>query len=169
MNKSDLLSWLNQRIQNWEALVIQIGQSRMDQPGVNGDWSMKDMAAHLTGWNRRLAASLQAAHRGEPEPPPPWPAHLQTDDEINAWIYESNHVRSVRQVLDETDQVFQQILTVVKELPEDVQIEIVHQGERTFYFVILDDQRHHPGEFFDHFIDDHEQDVRAWLARIGER
>ena len=84
--KPELLNWLQQENQQWEVLLAQIGLMHMNQSGVNGDWSMKDIVAHLTGWNRWLVARLQAAQRREPEPPPPWPAHLQTDDEINAWL-----------------------------------------------------------------------------------
>jgi hypothetical protein len=169
MNKSELVNWLQEEYQQWERLLEQVGLTHMDQPGVNSQWSFKDLVAHLTPDNRRLVANLQAIQRHEPEPPPPWPAHLQTDDEINAWIYETNRERSVHQVLDESHQVFQHLLTLVKELPEDVKIDTVHQGERVYYLVRLDDQRIQPGYFFDHFHDDHEQDVRAWLARIEKR
>jgi hypothetical protein len=164
MKKSDLLNWLQKQYRQWEELLDQIGPARMDQPGVNGDWSMKDIVAHLTGWNRWLVARLQAAGRGEPQPPPPWPAHLQTDDQINAWIYESNRERSVREVLDETHQIHHQLLTVVDGLPDDVQIDEV-QTDRAYYLVWVNDQRLPAGEFFDHFWDDHAPDVHAWLAR----
>ncbi len=169
MNKSELLNWLREEYQQWEALLDQIRPEHMEQPGVNGDWSMKDIVAHLTGWNRWLLARLQAAGRGEPEPPPPWPAHLQTDDEINAWIYEFYRGRSLRDVLDETQQVFQQLLAVIETLPDDVQIEAIRaSADREFYLVWLGDERFPAGEFFDHFRDDHEPDVRAWLARVGK-
>jgi hypothetical protein len=162
MQKSDLLKWLREANQQWEALLDQIGEARMDQPGVNGDWSMKDIVAHLTGWNRNLVARLQAALRGEPEPPSPWPVELQTDDEINAWIYEANRGRSVREVLDETHQVNQRLLALIEGLPDEVRLERV---EPAYHLVWVGDQRFLPGEFFDHFRDDHEPDVRAWLAR----
>ena len=97
MKKYELLNGLQEEYQQWEAFLNHIGSTRMDQPGVNGDWSMKDIVAHLTGWQPRLTSRLQAAQRGEPEPPSPWPAHLQTEDEINAWLYETNHSRSVRE------------------------------------------------------------------------
>jgi hypothetical protein len=162
MKKSELLNWLQDEYQQWETFLDQIGPTRMDQPGVNGDWSMKDIVAHLTGWNRNLVARLQAAQRREPEPPPPWPAHLQTEDEINAWIYETNRGRSVREVLDETHQVYQQLLAVIEGLPDEVRI------EPEWHLVWLGDKRFPAGEFFDHFRDDHEPDMRAWLAR-GEK
>jgi len=169
MNKSEILNWLQEEYQQWEALLERVDLPRMNQTGVNSQWSFKDLVAHLTGWNRRLVANLQAIQRNEPEPPPPWPVHLQTDDEINAWIYETNRERSVHQILDESDQVFQRLLTLIKELPEDIKIETVYQGERVYYLLRPDDQRIEPGEFFDHFHDDHEQDVLAWLARIEKR
>ncbi|MCI0395930.1 MAG: ClbS/DfsB family four-helix bundle protein [Chloroflexi bacterium] len=168
MKKSELLNWLQEEYQQWQAFLDQIGPARMDQPGVAGHWSIKDIVAHLNGWQPRLIASLQAAQRGEPEPPPPWPAHLQADDELNAWFYESNRGRSVQEVLDESHQLFQQLLAVIEGLPDDVRIEQVHQGERVFHLVWLGDKRFLAGEFFDHFHDDHEPDIRAWLARVDE-
>jgi len=166
MNKSELLNWLQEEYQQWEVFLDQIDPTLMDQPGVNGDWSMKDIVAHLTGWNRWLVARIQAASRGEAEPPPPWPTHLQTEDEINAWIYESNHGRSMREVLDQTHQVFQQLLTVIESLPDEVHIETIRTSSgREFYLVWMNDERFPAGEFFDHFRDDHEPDVRAWLVR----
>ena len=163
MNKPELLNWLQEEYQRWEALLEQIDPTLMDQPGVNGDWSMKDIVAHQTGWLPRLISRIQAAQRGEAEPPPPWPAHLQTDDEINAWIYESNRERSVQEVLDESRQVFRQLFAVIEGLPDDVRI------EEEWHLVWLGDQRFPIGEFFDHFHDDHEPDVRAWLARVEKQ
>jgi hypothetical protein len=164
MNKSELVNWLQEEHEKWEALLDEIGPTRMDQPGVNGDWSMKDMVAHLNGWNRWLLARLEAARRGEPEAPTPWPAHLKTEDEVNAWIYESSRGRSASEVLDETRRVFQELVAVVEDLPYEVRIEEV-RGNRAYYLVWVGNKRFPVGEFFDHYHDDHEPDVRAWLAR----
>ena len=158
MKKAELLNWLHEENRQWEALLDQIGLERMEQPGVNGNWSMKDLIAHLNGWQPRLIARIRAAQRNEPEPLPPWPAHLQNEDEVNAWIYDSNRERSVREVLDDSRQLFQQLLTVIEGLPEDVRIE---EEWRLIYF---GEKRFPAGEYFDHFHDDHEPDVRAWLA-----
>lgn len=164
MKRSELLNWLQQEYAEWEAFLAQIDPARMDQPGVAGHWSIKDIIAHLTDWTPWSIARLQAAQRGEPKPSPPWPVHLESDDEINAWIYEVNHGRTVREVLDESARVFQELLTAVAELPEDVRIEQIHEGDRVYYLVWLGDERFLPGEFFDHFHDDHESDIRAWLV-----
>ena len=166
MKKPDLISWLQEQQRQWEALLEQFGPARMDQPDVAGPWSMKDVVAHLTGWNRHLVARLQAARRGEPDPPPPWPAHLQDEDHINAWIYEANRERPVSEVLDESRQVFQRLLALIECLPEDVRIDTIEASSgREFYLVWIGDKRFPVGEFFDHLRDDHEPDIRAWLER----
>ncbi|MAU00462.1 MAG: hypothetical protein CL608_25245 [Anaerolineaceae bacterium] len=165
MTKSKLLNWLREEYTQWEAFFAQIEPERMEQPGVAGHWSIKDIVAHLNDWQPKLIASIQAAQRGEPEPPPPWPAHLQTDDEINAWMYENNRGRSVQEVLDESRRLFQQFLAVIEGLPDDVRIEDVHHGGRIYYLVWLGEKRFPVGEFFDHFHDDHEPEIRAWLAQ----
>ncbi|MCC6602985.1 MAG: ClbS/DfsB family four-helix bundle protein [Anaerolineae bacterium] len=167
MNKSELLDWLQAEHQQWQALLKQIDPGHMEQVGVTTHWSIKDLIAHLIPDAVRCIDQLQAIQRHDAEtPPPPWPAHLQNDDEINAWIYETNQARSVDHILEELEQTFQQLFTLVKELPEDVQIETVLQGDRSYYFVLSGEQRLQPGYIFDHFHDDHEQDVRAWLTQM---
>ena len=166
MNKYELLGWLHEEHRQWEALLERIGPARMEQTGVNGDWSFKDLIAHLIPDGLRSTANLKAGLYGDPEPPPPWPVHLQTDDEINAWIYETNHERPVREILDESQEMFQQLFAVVEELPDDVEVVTLQKGERRYYFVELGDQRLQTGEIFEHYHEDHEKDLEAWLMRI---
>ena len=166
MQKSELVTWLQDQIRQWNSFLDEFGRDRLEQPGVTGPWSVKDVAAHMTGWNRRLVSYLEAAKRGLPHPPPPWPAGLTEDDEINAWIYESNRDRPLQEVLDETEQVLQQVVASIEGLPDDIRIEtVVWDTGREFYLVWIGDTRYPAGEFFDHFHDDHEPDLRAWMAQ----
>ncbi|MBA3468910.1 MAG: ClbS/DfsB family four-helix bundle protein [Herpetosiphonaceae bacterium] len=162
MDNSELLAWLDGRYRRWIALISTIDPARMDQPGVNGDWSVKDIVAHLTGWNRWLIARFHAACQGEPEPLPPWPASLTSDEDINGWIYMANRDRSVRKVVDEAQAVHQRLRGIIEGLPAGARIELV---EPAFYRVWIGETQFLVGEFFDHFHDDHEPDLRAWLAR----
>ena len=163
MNKTDLLTGLQEEYRNWQELLDQIGPERMDQPGVAGTWSIKDIVAHLTGWRKRTVARFQAAQRGDPEPPPPWPSHLQTDDEINAWIYETNQGRSVQEVLDESHQVFQQLLAAIDGLPDQL---FTHVQQ---YLPWWEGNSITPGALFSHFHEEHEPDMRAWLVLVNEK
>jgi hypothetical protein len=160
VNKTDLLSWLKEENRQWEAFLDQIGPERMKQPGVAADWSIKDIIAHLAGWNRWLVDRFQAAQHGEAEPAPPWPPNLESEDEINSWIYETNRKRSLDEVMDESRRVMGELFAAIESLPEQVRIEHV---EPQFNLVWVGEERFLPGEFFDHFHDDHEADIRAWL------
>lgn len=162
MKKAELLNGLQEENQQWVALLDQIGPARMDQPGVTGDWSIKDIVAHLTGWRRRTVARLQAAQHNEPEPPPPWPAQLQTDDEINAWIYAASQGRAVREVLDQSQQVFEQLLAAIEGLPDEVLNDVQH------HLPWLDGHPFNAAEFFAHFHEEHEPEMRAWLTQVQQ-
>ena len=160
MNKAEMIAGLQEEYQNWLALLDQVGLEYMDQPDVAGNWSIKDIVAHLTGWRRRTVARIQAAQHGDPEPPTLWPAHLQTDDEINAWIYETNRKRSVPEVLDDSHLVFEQLLTAMEGLSDQVYMDVPR------YLPWLGENPFAPATFFAHFHDEHEPDMRAWLAQI---
>jgi hypothetical protein len=158
MTKAQLLADLQEENRAWEALLAEIGEARIGQPGVAGAWSIKDIVAHLTGWRKRTVARLQAAATGDPEPPPPWPSHLQTDDEINAWIYEMNQRRSLREVLDDSQQTFLALVTAIEALPEAELIDPHH-------FPWTNGEVLSAKAVFAHFHEEHEPDMRAWLAQ----
>jgi len=162
MKKSELLNWFQEECQRWELLLAAIGPKRMNQPGVSGEWSMRDIVAHLTGWQQKLAAQMQAALDGQPEPPPPWPAECKNEVEINAWIYETNRKKDVRQVLEDARHVHEQMQALIQGLPAEARIETI---DSKFHVIYVNDQRFAPGEFFHHFYDDHLADVQAWLSK----
>ena len=160
MDKSELRGWLVEEDKKWRALLEEIGLERMELPGVMGEWSFKDMVAHLNDWQIWSIARMRAAQIGESRPAPPWPAHFEEDDDVNGWIYEANRKRSVQAVLDITQQNFDDLLDFVDSLDDDAAI------EPAWHVIQLGDERFSTSEFFDHFHDDHEADVRRWLAGL---
>lgn len=148
----------------WNDLVATVGPDHMEEPGPMGQWTFKDLAAHLTGWRQWTIARLEAAGRGEPEPPPPWPAALQEVDEINDWIQAQASRRSTDEVLAEADQSYLRLSAAVESLPAAT----LWEGD---YFpwtegtaigrAIID------RSLFGHLHDEHEPDVRTWLARAS--
>jgi hypothetical protein len=161
MNKAELLNQLQEENKGWEALLAQIGEARMDQPGVTELWSVKDVVAHLTGWRRRTVARLQAARRGEPEPAMAWPAQLQSDDEINAWLYEASRARPVRDVLSDARAVFQQLAAALDTFSDE-------ELADTRRFPWMEGKALSAAAFFAHYHEEHEADLRAWLARQSD-
>lgn len=163
-SKAQLLDDLRDEQAHFEALLQDIGEDHMTQPGVAGEWSIKDVVAHLTGWRRRTVAQFQAALRNEPAPAPFWPPHLQTDDEINAWIYAANRDLPLADVLRDSRDVFQQLVQTLDAFPEADLLDHTR-------FPWLEGEPLSGAALFGHFHEEHEPDMRAWLEGIrqGER
>jgi hypothetical protein len=160
MSKADLLRDLDEEYRQWEQLLNQIGEERMEQPGVAGHWSVKDIVAHITSWRRRTVQRFQAVATGEKLPPPPWPSELNPDDAINAWLYERERGKSVRQVLDDSRLVFQQLRAAIAAVPEDTLAD-------PSQFPWLEGEPLTARNLFGHFHDEHEADMRAFLEHQG--
>jgi hypothetical protein len=158
-SKAQLLSDLSDEQAYWEALLQDIGEDHMTQPGVAGEWSIKDIVAHLTAWRRRTVGRFQAALRHEPTPTPFWPPNLQTDDEINGWIYAADRDRSLADVLSDSRDVFGQLVEALDAFPEADLLD----PER---FPWLEGEPLTAAALFGHFHEEHEPDMRAWLDRV---
>ncbi len=159
MSKAQLLDDLRGEEARWEALLQDIGEEHMTQPDVAGGWSIKDIVAHLTGWRRRTVARFQAELRHEPAPPPPWPTDLQTDDEINAWIYAANRDLPLSEVLSDSRAVLRQLVATLDAFPEADLMEYLRAN-------YTEGAPPTGAAFFDHFHEEHEPDMRAWLERV---
>ena len=160
ISKAQLLTELNNENASWLALLDDIGEANMTQPEVAGGWSIKDIVAHLTEWRRRTVRRFQAALNHESDvTPTPWPSELQEDDEINAWIYESNRDRPLADVLRISDEVFQQLVEAIDAFSEDE----LQDPQR---FEWLEGEPLSGKLVFSHFHEEHEPDMRAWLDRV---
>jgi hypothetical protein len=160
ISKAQLLVELQDEQAAWEALLSSIGEERMTEPGVAGEWSMKDLIAHMTGWRRRTVSRFQASLHHQPVPPSPWPSNLRTDDEINAWMVESNRDRPLSAVLQDDRAVFQQLVDTLSAFPE-AELMDPHR----FEWLEGDDRSWSGAAFFGHFHEEHEADIRAWLQK----
>ena len=162
-SKAQLLDDLRDEQAGWEALLQDIGEEHMTQPGVAGEWSIKDIVAHLTGWRRRSVGRFQVALRHEPEPQPQWPSQLQTDDEINAWIYAANRDLPLADVLRESREVFEQLVETLDAFPAADLLDPTR-----FPWLGSEDLPLSGAALFGHFHEEHEPDIRAWLVRIRQ-
>ncbi len=115
--KQKLLDGLDTERANWEALLRQVGPDRMELRGVNGEWSIKDIVAHVSAWEKRTLVWLQAIRVGSWPQPPEWPVNLD-EDEINAWIFRANRGRQLPDVLNEWREVFEQLVRALEFVTE---------------------------------------------------
>ncbi len=65
LSKSLLLETLRAKRQEWEETLFAIGAAWMLRPGLEGDWSARDIVAHATAYERWLLEWLAATERGE--------------------------------------------------------------------------------------------------------
>ena len=95
-SKQQLLAQLRHERSEWQALLAQMGNHRLELPGVTDQWTLKDTIAHLTTWWRREVARLAAVQRGKgPADHPPqsevtviFVSYLHEEHEplIRAWL-----------------------------------------------------------------------------------
>ena len=102
----------------WRDLAAEVGAARYVEPGPMGDWSFGDLAGHLVGWRNRTIARLEAAARGDADPPPPWPAELDDDDAINKWIHDEHAERSAGQLVADYDASYDRLIRALDALPD---------------------------------------------------
>ena len=130
----------------------------MDEPGAMGEWTFKDLAAHLAAWRNYRIPMVEAAARGEPMPPPPWPTRLADDDYdgINAWFQERDASRSLDDVLEDYDASFERLAAALEALPESVAHDphgLPWMGGEAAIDV----------DFTEHLHEEHMPAIRVWL------
>ena len=112
MNKAEFLDALQSGRAEWEALLSEVGEVRMTVPGVAGQWSVKDIVAHVTWAEREMVGIMQAR------------ALVGSDlwdlsqDERNDAIFADNRGRPLQEVLDESQQVYTQYLAGIQGLSD---------------------------------------------------
>ena len=166
-SKAALLELIERERGLWDAMVAEIGESRMLQPGATGDWNVKDVVAHLNGWRILTLARLAAARDHSDPAARPWPSALDADDEgdvdtINDWIYRANCDRPLGEVLGEYRHSFQRMYDATSALSEHALNDIDRYswiaGHRLADVITAS---------VGHFHEEHEPLLRDWLARIG--
>jgi hypothetical protein len=158
--KSAALDRIDAERQYWRDLVAEVGEDRMEEPGPMGEWSFKDVAAHLLGWRERTIGRLEAAAEGRSEPAPPWPSNLTEDDDINDWFHERDRERDLHEILAEVDRSYERVRAAVEAMPDDV----ASDREALPW---LEGQAVVEAGLFDHLHEEHEPDIREWLRTRG--
>ena len=118
-DKIGILQSIETERQRLESNLSALNDEEMVKSGVIGDWSIKDILAHLVDWEQRFLGWYQAGLRGE-VPETPAPGLTWNDlDELNLRIYEQNRERSLQSVIQEFNRSYNQVLETVKAIPEE--------------------------------------------------
>ena len=100
MEKAQVLALLDGERVRLDAALDRIPHERMLAPGVAGDWSAKDVVAHITWAEREMIGVLRARALVGSE-------HWRlSQDERNAAVYAENRDRSLDETLTDARDVF---------------------------------------------------------------
>ena len=117
MTKAELLEKMRSERARWEALLAEVGEERLTEPGVAGEWSVKDIAAHLTVYERWTAGRLGGDVPPEPDAPPG--VDVADLDQRNAWYYAHDRDRPLPDVLADSRRFHHLLRALVEARPEE--------------------------------------------------
>ncbi len=167
MTRADVLERLRRDRANWEAALAEAGEARMTEPGAAGEWSVKDVVAHVAFYVQFTADQLEAMARGETGMVlrPDQPRDVQVEDmhARNAAVYRMNRDRPLHELLDEDRHEYARLLTAIELLPEstlnDTQSYPWLEGIAVWQLI--------DGNSWGHYAE-HSAGIRAWLAGRGD-
>ncbi len=162
LTTQQLLETMRAARSDWEALLAEAGATHLTEPGVEGDWSLKDIIGQISYYEFWAADVLNAIRGGEPRPRSEY-AGLEMD-ERNARIYQRNRAKPLEQILQESQTSFQRSLDAMTGLRDqdlyDLEFSRASGADWTVFDLI-------EGDTFEHYRD-HITSVRAWLTRRAE-
>lgn len=155
VNKAELLTRMDKAHAEWQSLLGEIEQDRLTEPGVTGEWSVKDLVAHLSSWQQRVLDRMDTDTTGKPVDL----AGLELE-EINTVLYDRNRDRPLDDVLSEAEETYSRFVERVRDMSEAQLFEAGHFSftkEHAVYEWIA-------GDTFEHY-DEHSATIREWLGK----
>lgn len=155
MNKAQLLEALRVGREKFLQAIEGLSDEEMVQPGVVGDWSVKDILVHLTRWEAELVKLLWQAGQGVK----PTTVHFTSSsvDDINARWYAESRDRPLSLALQDFNAVRVQTIRRVNELPEEALVDADHfpwaESQPLWKWIA--------GDSFEHEAE-HEAQIRSW-------
>jgi hypothetical protein len=141
----------------WHAVLAAVGPQRLDVPGVEGTWSVKQIVAHLTWYEGVIVEGAQQLLRtgtfvreG---------LRALSLDERNAILAEESRPRPAPAILAESERVFGQLLAVIAACPDELLNDPRRLGlpEDVVPWLLV------ANNSYGHY-QEHAQAIRAWLG-----
>ncbi len=153
MDKAKLLNHLRTSHAALEQILAALSDQQKTRPGVEGDWSVKDVIAHLTFWQQWVIDRLAEGAPGRPAAP------LDVDA-LNAAIYARSRDRSLADVLAGWRRSHRDLLAQVEALSQSELTDparYVWTGGRPVWEEIAEESYGHAR--------DHMAALRAWVKQ----
>ena len=167
MTKDRFIEVIRSERQRWEALLANVDPGEWDSAPAPGQWSPRDIIAHVTAYERGLVEWLEAARHGEALT---FAILDHPDvDYRNATLVQESQGRSQREVQAEAQRTFGRLMVLLEETPEEVLLDAERVewyvrprwGEqRSLWECIADDSYRHYRQ--------HWEDLRQCQQAVGE-
>jgi hypothetical protein len=117
--KSELLAELDREWAHIERICAGLSEADMLAPGVEGEWSVKDILSHLSAWEKYLLDRLGYVLSGQH---PLYPTMTSWDDvhRFNAQVYADNKDRPLTSVIIEFRSLYRGVMTVLESLDDEI-------------------------------------------------
>jgi hypothetical protein len=120
ISKAQAIDKLETERRRLEQNLASLSENDMLQPGVVGEWSVKDVLAHLADWEQHFLDWYATDQRGEtPHPPAPGLTWKPRDlDILNRRIFVKHRNRSLSKILAEFRNMHKRFMATVQAIPE---------------------------------------------------
>ena len=160
MDRATLLDTIQTERARFESLIAPLSEEQLYSPTFDGQWSIKDIMAHIAVWEQICARWLEEFSRGViPQP------SERNDLGSNDRIYQENQNRTLAEVRELFRQAHQQFLQRVDLLARTFSEEDLNEPDRfawadswpghSLIAVIADNS-------YEHYYD-HGEQIRRWL------
>lgn len=117
--KNELLTAMQSGYDNFEALLAPLSVTQLTTPGVNGEWSIKDILAHIATWQKRMAMRLEAIARNEDGHLEPEIKNEEQMHAFNAATFDRYRSDSLDEVLSDFRAATRRLRAAVEAVDED--------------------------------------------------
>ncbi len=139
--KTRLLELLDLSRSFQQQLISDLEPTERTAMGTWESWSPKDVLAHVVAWQLNSLARIAALANGEPIP------DFSDTETINRSIYDTNHDRSLSEIITESDRAYTEYLAIIKSHSEDDLKRLMPfsaQEQRSLASQIMGDGYEHP-------------------------
>lgn len=158
MTKSELLELTRSERAALDDVYARLTEDELCAPVLDGGWTMKDVLAHITAWERRILDGFEAARRGEPPASPADGGSQAETDRLNHQVYLANRDRALPDVLAEARSTHGEYIALIDSLSDRALAREFAPGTTPEMILRGNGDRHYR---------EHLDQVEAWWAGQG--
>jgi hypothetical protein len=117
--KLNMMKQLGMERSRLEQNLARLSRTDMLQPGVVGEWSVKDVLAHLADWEDHMRTWVEASRRGQTVEVPEPGLTMKQLDVVNQHIYERHCDQPLDEVMAYFHAAHDRFMVAVDAIPEE--------------------------------------------------